>query len=265
MSGADSPGPDPSPLNLACWVDRQCDAFEAAWRAGERPRLADFLSDTPEPGRSALLRELLAAELELRRAAGEQPVPQDYTLLYSDVDDQPALKSHLDALFRDAPGLDSALDGMGSASTLPREDGPGSRGAIPPPQIAGYEIAKELGRGAMGVVYLARQVRLNRPCALKVILAGTFATPESIRRFLAEAETTAQLHHPNIVRIHATGDYDERPYFELEYVEGGTLHDRLDFLAAFVRRPRWSNAMARRTSGGPRTGSSIATSSPRIS
>lgn len=228
MSGTDGRGSDPLPLSLACWVDRQCDAFEAAWRAGERPRVEEFLGDLAEPGRSTLLRELLAAEIELRHAAGEHPVPQDYTVLYAGLDSEPQARSQLDALFWEMPGSDSVLDGLGSLSTLPRESGSGPPGKSAPPRIAGYEIATELGRGAMGAVYLARQVRLNRPCALKVILAGTFATPDSIRRFLTEAETTAQLQHPNIVRIHATGDFDERPYFELEFVDGGTLQDRLD-------------------------------------
>jgi tetratricopeptide (TPR) repeat protein len=80
----------------------------------------------------------------------------------------------------------------------------------------------------MGVVYLARQVRLKRLCALKTILAGDHAGPEVVLRFLAEAETVARLRHPNIVQIHAIGDHDGRPYIELEYIEGGSLSGRLD-------------------------------------
>jgi hypothetical protein len=99
---------------------------------------------------------------------------------------------------------------------------------VPLPKIPGYEVLGELGRGGMGVVYLARQVRLNRLCALKTILAGDHAAPEIAIRFLAEAETVARLRHPNIVQIHAIGDHDGRPYLELEYVEGGSLAGRLD-------------------------------------
>src|SRR4029077_5664836 len=97
------------------------------------------------------------------------------------------------------------------------------RGSAPLPAIPGYEVLGELGRGGMGVVYLARQVRLNRPCALKTILAGDHAAPDVLLRFLAEAEAGARLSHPNIVQIHAIGDHEGRPYLELEYIEGGSL------------------------------------------
>ena len=93
----------------------------------------------------------------------------------------------------------------------------------PAPTIAGYRIEGELGRGAMGVVYRARQVRLNRPCALKVILAGAHADPVAAVRFLGEAEAVAKLQHPNIVQIHHIGEADGLPFLELEYVEGGSL------------------------------------------
>src|SRR5262249_25052206 len=84
------------------------------------------------------------------------------------------------------------------------------------------------GRGGMGVVYLARQVRLNRPCALKMILDGRFAGPEAAVRFLAEAETVAALRQPNVVQIHALGDHEGVPFVELEDLEGGSLAGRLD-------------------------------------
>jgi WD40 repeat protein len=80
----------------------------------------------------------------------------------------------------------------------------------------------------MGVVYKARQVRLNRPCALKMILAGAHATPEAAARFLAEAEAIARLQHPHIVQIHHIGEADGLPFFELEFVPGGSLDRRLD-------------------------------------
>ena len=89
-------------------------------------------------------------------------------------------------------------------------------------------ILGELGRGGMGVVYKARQVNLNRICALKMILAGAHAGPEAAARFLSEAETVARLEHPAIVQIHHLGDHDGRPYLELEYVDGGSLDDRSD-------------------------------------
>jgi hypothetical protein len=96
------------------------------------------------------------------------------------------------------------------------------------PAVAGYEVLGELGRGGMGVVYRARQVLLNRPCVLKMILAGVHADAASVARFLGEAEAVARLQHPNIVQIHNVGQADGLPFFELEYVEGGSLDRRLD-------------------------------------
>ena len=80
----------------------------------------------------------------------------------------------------------------------------------------------------MGVVYKARQVRLNRLCALKMFLPSARTRAEFHARFQAEAETIAKLRHPNVVQIYGLGDHDGRPYFDMEYIEGGSLDQRLD-------------------------------------
>lgn len=96
-----------------------------------------------------------------------------------------------------------------------------------PPTIPGFEIQRELGRGGMGVVYLARQVELNRLVALKMILSGPHAGPNELARFRTEARAAAQLQHPNIVQIYEVGEAECRPYLALEYVAGGSLSQRL--------------------------------------
>jgi serine/threonine-protein kinase len=98
----------------------------------------------------------------------------------------------------------------------------------PIPAVDGYEILGELGRGGMGVVYRARHVHLIRPCVLKMILAGDHAGAPAVARFLAEAEAVARLRYPNVVQIHHVGHAAGLPFFELEYVEGGSLDRRLD-------------------------------------
>ena len=97
----------------------------------------------------------------------------------------------------------------------------------PAPSIPGYEILGELGRGGMGVVYKARQIGLNRLVALKMILAGPYASPDGLGRFRTEAAAVAALQHLNIVQIHEIGECAGAPYFTLEYVEGGTLAQKL--------------------------------------
>ena len=84
-------------------------------------------------------------------------------------------------------------------------------------------ILGELGRGGMGVVYNVRHLKLNRLVALKMVLAGRYASHADLVRFLAEAEAIAQLQHPNIVQIFETGTHDDMPWFSLEYVDGGSL------------------------------------------
>jgi serine/threonine protein kinase len=101
------------------------------------------------------------------------------------------------------------------------------------PDVPGYEILGELGRGGMGVVYRARQLGLHRVVALKMIRAG-FLT-ENLARFRAEAAVVARLEHPNIVQIYDVGEANGRPYLVLEYVAGGSLAQRIQ---GTPQRPR---------------------------
>ncbi len=119
----------------------------------------------------------------------------------------------------------SALESPTVSATEPRiEPASDSPAAV---NVSGYEVLEELGRGGMGVVYKARQKGLKRLVALKMILDSTLAGPGERERFRLEAESIAHLHHPNIVQIYEVGESDGRPFFSLEYVDGGTLKDHL--------------------------------------
>jgi serine/threonine-protein kinase len=95
------------------------------------------------------------------------------------------------------------------------------------PQIPGYEVEAVLGRGGMGIVYKARDQRLGRSVALKMLLAGAYAGSQERKRFLREAEAVAGLRHPNIVQVHGAGEHEGGQYFTMEYVGGGSLAQRL--------------------------------------
>jgi WD40 repeat protein/predicted Ser/Thr protein kinase len=210
-------------------VDEACDRFEAAWKAGRRPAIEDFLGDVTDPGYEARLRYLVAVELDYRGGLGEVPRPSDYRQRF------PGHEGPIDAAFAGFAGRAGRVVGADSETidlTIGREEVISGPAAIEPagprPMIPGCEILSELGRGGMGVVYLARQVGLNRLCALKIALPGRHAGAESRARFLAEAETIARLGHPNIVQIYGFGEHEGVAYFEMEYIEGGSLARRLD-------------------------------------
>ncbi len=96
------------------------------------------------------------------------------------------------------------------------------------PTIPGYQLEREIGRGGMGVIYLANQIGLNRPVAIKMILSGAHAGGTERERFKTESSAIAQLQHANIVQVYEVGEVDNHPFSVLEYVHGGSLADRLD-------------------------------------
>ncbi len=219
-------------LNDRRRIDAACDRFEAAWRSGPRPDLADYLDLPPGPVRDRLVRELLALDLEFRQAAGERPDPAPYRDRFPD----------------DADAIDAAFTLRGpAAATVSRRPGDattaGSRtpldglagGRLDAFRAAGYEVLEPIGRGGMGVVFRARQIALNRVVALKVLRDSGFASESERRRFRNEAEAVARFDHPHIVPIYEVGSSAGQPYFSMKLVEGSSLDDRLD---EFADNPR---------------------------
>lgn len=123
--------------------------------------------------------------------------------------------------------LDASKEGVDPlADGLAPHAGTGQK-AKAPKRIASYEILNEIGRGGMGVVYKAQDLRLKRTVALKVILAGGHAGEVELARFQIEAESVARLKHHNFVQIYEVGSDERLPFLALEYCAGGSLEDRI--------------------------------------
>ena len=100
-------------------------------------------------------------------------------------------------------------------------------GPAPGNQIGPYEIIREIGRGGMGVVYLAHDTKLDRDVAIKCLPDELSDDADRLLRFEREAKLLASLNHPNIVTIHGLEEVDGKRYLILEYLEGETLEEKL--------------------------------------
>ncbi|HEY7152976.1 MAG TPA: protein kinase, partial [Gemmataceae bacterium] len=139
------------------------------------------------------------------------PVTQQGTLSQAPVLEKPTIIATV--AFVPSGEVESETPSLSSKQTLP---------AIP-----GYEVLGVLGRGGMGVVYKARQIKANRLVALKMILAGSYADEDQLERFRSEAEAIARLQHPHIVQVFDVGEHEEQPFFSLEFCGGGSLSRHL--------------------------------------
>ena len=159
--------------------------------------------------------------------------------------------------------------GAGPAPSSGQGPAPGTDEGVLQPgrRIGPYEVVSELGRGAMGIVYLARRPGLERRFAIKVLLGGLLADGEAVERFRREAALASRVQHPSIVGVCDVGVVGGLHYYVMDYCAGQTLKA---VLAEKQRYPsaRPSSSPARSPRASPprtRSGSSTATSSPRTS
>src|SRR5689334_344375 len=110
-------------------------------------------------------------------------------------------------------------------SETPNPTGPDEGLDLSGRSLGDYRVLRRLGQGGMGQVYLAEQVSLRRPVALKVLRPELAASPEALKRFRAEAQAVARATHANIVQVHEFAERDGLAYMVLEYVEGRNLKE----------------------------------------
>lgn len=125
-----------------------------------------------------------------------------------------------------APAPSAAADLAAASGPFDAAGLAGASGSAPR-RFGDYELHEPLGRGGMGIVFRATQLRLKRTVALKMILAGQLSSTPEVERFKREAESAARLSHPAIVPIYEIGEHKGQHYFSMGYVEGGNLAERL--------------------------------------
>ena len=182
-------------------IDELCDRFDRELVAGNKPGIELYLEDAPGVARLELLSELLAMEIEYRRQQGENPEPSDYSSRF--------------------PQQEQIIDREFPSDRARRRDQKTDAEDSSTPELDDYRLLKELGRGGMGVVWLAEQIRpVRRQVALKLI-KSRLPTEQVIARFDIEKQALAMMDHQNIARVLDAGTtQDGRSFFAMEVVNG---------------------------------------------
>jgi tetratricopeptide (TPR) repeat protein/tRNA A-37 threonylcarbamoyl transferase component Bud32 len=216
-------------------IDRLCDQFEDAWKAGRPARIEEYLDQVGEAVRPFLLPELLAIEIDYRRQAGDTLCFDDYLRRFPELDPD-TLSAFLEEESAALLAVDaSTFDPASTPPPVGRQAKAGEHAVTPPVgRLGDYELLQEIARGGMGIVYKARQVSLNRLVAVKVILSGELASEKERQRFQVEAEAAAGLDHPNIVPVYEIGESAGRRFFAMKLIEGTSL-------ARAVKDGRWAD------------------------
>src|SRR5438105_2460997 len=217
------------PLELARDVEHRCNRFEVAWQGGTPPRLEDYVAETPEAIRAALLRELILLDIHYRQARGESCQAANYQQRFPSL--APAWLAGALAPSQEGQPEQSSSWGQTRGQTESEEHfgrpgqpstlWEGTLGGRTSPMIGPYKLLQKLGEGGMGTVYMAEQEHpIKRRVALKIIKAG-MDSARVIARFEQERQALALMDHPNIAKVLDAGTtQDGRPYFVMERVKG---------------------------------------------
>ncbi len=247
-------------------IDRLCDLFEAAWKAGQVPRIEDYLAlaGTDSP---LLLQELVVLDIAYRVAAGKAPRPPEYLARFPALQEawlagaitqekQQPSKSAADLQATDkSPPATLAVPPAGKAARqirCPHCHNPLQLGdnqsdevicpgcgsnfqlrdarqttSAPSLQLGKFQLLERVGLGSFGAVWRARDTELERVVALKVPHASAQGMPEELQRVYDEARKAAQLRHPGIVTIHEVVTVQGLPVIVSDFIQGVTLSDLL--------------------------------------
>ncbi len=252
MKNPHSNGASSSDILPLVRVVNACEQFEIEWRAGRTPRIETFLERVEPAEREKLLGELLAIEVELRLARGENPTPGEFrsrypnwgqaiTVVFAQGKSEPEHSRNGDASVLDDDNHRLPLTEQESGDVVnawdltigaawPVESAPKPAPIeATPTRFGRYEVTKLLGKGGYGTVYLARDEELSRLVAIKVPRRELLRSPQQVESFLTEARIAAGLRHPAIVAVYDVGRLGECGVFVVfEYVAGRNLSELLE-------------------------------------
>lgn len=207
--------------------DELCDRQSSDWQAGHHYRAEYYLNENIDWfDDENLVLDLIYNELVQREQAGEHPQLEEYC------DRFPSFAVSLERLFEVHQFVEcgSVMESASQTDENGTDTKPSSascRDSLTYPRLDGYEIIAPIGRGGMGIVYLARQQGTDRQVAVKVFYSGGDATPEEVSRFATEAQAAARLRHPSIVSVHEAGSRGGVHFLAMEWIDGESLADRL--------------------------------------
>ncbi len=258
MSDHDAPGDSTLDTGQVSRIDAICDRFEAAWQAGQRPRIEDYLAEVLAANRTLLIRELVEVEIDWRRRAGDTLAADEYLTRFPELEPQwvTALVAGQTPV-ADAPGspqndgmfsgtrakrircphchnpinlIDDRSDevlcpGCGSSFTVRDAHHTDTTSASRP--LGKYQLLDRVGLGAFGAVWKARDTQLDRVVALKIPHTGLLTNDSELQRFHREARAAAQLRHPGIVTVYDVETLDGLPTIVSDFIDGAPLRDLL--------------------------------------
>lgn len=203
-------------------IDERCDAFEAAWKGTSRPQLDDYLTDWEGPGLLELFSLLLELDIDFRQRRGESVAAGDYAKWF------PQFAQILIEQFGKSSGAPAAAHAHAVAPAPPSHSthaNSKTQGAFFPGAMLAdrYRIVALLGRGGMGEVYRAEDLRLGETVALKLLPSEFSNDAARLAFFYDEVRLSRGLTHPNICRVHDLGVAGTLHFLSMEYIDGENL------------------------------------------